>query len=246
MRCQGITTGNQHQFTGEGKNLSCHCFALSYGGDTMTSHIQPASEPHPGVEFFQQMADGAPVMIWMSGSDMGCFYFNRAWLDYRGRTLEQESGNGWAEGVYPEDLERCVQHYVGSFEKRIPFAMSYRLQHHSGEYRWILDRGAPHYGADGKFLGFYGGCAETPVDAAVDRIGELRVALNQMRETAERLAVFESNAPTSLLSSIETIQVKTRQLAFEHRTQQHVAAQIGKLAADMLFYDRIPNGACLR
>lgn len=86
------------------------------------------------VEYFQELADGAPVMIWMSGADMGCFYFNRAWLDFRGRTLQEEFGNGWAEGVQPDDLERCVQHYVSSFERREAFAMSYRLRHHTGEF----------------------------------------------------------------------------------------------------------------
>src|SRR5688572_16933497 len=85
-------------------------------------------------EYFQQLADGAQVMIWMSGLNLGCFYFNRAWLDYRGRTHEEEFGNGWAEGVHPDDLAACVQHYVSSFEHRAAFAMSYRLQHHSGEY----------------------------------------------------------------------------------------------------------------
>jgi PAS domain S-box-containing protein len=197
------------------------------------------------VEYFQQLADGAPVMIWMSGRDMGCFYFNRSWLDYRGRTTQEEFGNGWANGVHPEDLERCVQHYVGSFEQRASFAMSYRLQHHSGEYRWILDRGVPHYDADGEFLGFYGGCAETPADACVSRIGELRMALRKMRDFAEGLAGREAQQ-IRCASDAETLQAKTRNLIFEHRARQNAADQMGKLAADMLFYDRIANGACLR
>jgi PAS domain S-box-containing protein len=197
------------------------------------------------IEYFQQLADGAPVMIWMSGSDMGCFYFNRAWLEYRGRALEKEYGNGWAEGVHPDDLDRCVQHYVGSFQKRVPFAMSYRLKHHSGEYRWILDRGAPHFTADGDFLGFYGGCAETPADIAVSRIAELRGALQQMQSFAERLATREASALADSSTS-QTLETTVRRLQFEHRARQHAAAQMGQLAADMLRYDRIANGACLR
>lgn len=198
------------------------------------------------VEYFQKLADGAPVMIWMSGSDMGCFYFNRAWLDFRGRTAEQEFGNGWAEGVHPDDLQRCVQHYVGSFEQRVSFAMSYRLLHHGGEYRWILDRGVPHYDADGEFLGFYGGCAETPPEAAVDRIKDLRVALREMRDFAERVAAEEAHTLGGYSSGRETLQAKSRRLHSEHRLRQNAATQIGKLAADMLIYDRIRNGVCLQ
>lgn|SRR5690348_6973389 len=208
----------------------------------------PPSDPvrNPGLEYFQQLADGAPVMIWMSGTDMGCFYFNRAWLDFRGRTLEQESGNGWAEGVHADDLERCVQHYVGSFEKRVAFAMSYRLQNANGEYHWILDRGVPQYSPDGEFLGFYGGCAETPVDAAVSRINELRVTLRKMQDFAERLAASEAHALSLCSSGPKTLQEKTRRLMQEHRGRQHAAAEMGKLAADMLVYDRIANGVCLK
>jgi PAS domain S-box-containing protein len=211
----------------------------------MNSNPPPERAPNLDVEYFQQLADGAPVMIWMSGSDMGCFYFNHAWLNFRGRTLEQESGNGWAEGVHPEDLERCVQHYVGSFEKRASFAMSYRLQDSLGEYQWILDRGMPQYSADGEFMGFYGGCAETPVDAAVTRINQLRVALRKMQNFAERLAEKEAHALNVYSSGTGTLQEKTRRLVLEHRTRKHAAAEIGKLAADMLTYDRIANGACL-
>jgi PAS domain S-box-containing protein len=202
-------------------------------------------QPNPDLEFFQKLADGAPVMIWMSGNDMGCFYFNHAWLDYRGRTLPEEAGNGWAEGVHPEDLERCVQHYVGSFEKRASFAMSYRLQHHSGAYRWILDRGAPHFGADGEFLGFYGGCAETPVDAAIERIKELRLSLHRMRDGAKHFAAAEAKALSRHSDGSETLHAKTRHLVLEHRAKQNAAVQMGKLAEDMLAYGTIANGVCL-
>lgn len=198
------------------------------------------------VEYFQQLADGAPVMIWMSGSDMGCFYFNRAWLEYRGRRTQQEFGNGWAEGVHPDDLERCVQHYVSSFARREPFAMSYRLQHHTGEFRWILDRGAPHFTADGEFLGFYGGCAETVAEAPVDRIAQLRGALHDMRAFADRLAEAEADAQRQYSGTdAQRLEAKARLLHAQHRAREHAAAQIGKLASDMLQYDRIANGACL-
>src|ERR1044071_3690543 len=160
----------------------------------MESGIPNDLSSNPDIEYFQQLADGAPVMIWMSGSDMGCFYFNRAWLEYRGRTLQEEFGNGWAEGVHPEDMERCVQHYVTSFERRAAFAMSYRLKHHSGEFRWILDRGAPHYSAQGEFLGFFGGCAETPAEAALGRLKELREALREMEQFAGQIAIREAEA----------------------------------------------------
>jgi hypothetical protein len=123
--------------------------------------------------------------------------------------------------------------------------MSYRLQDHKDEYRWILDRGVPHFDADGKFLGFYGGCAETPGDTAVARIKELRTSLQQMRDFAEHLAGAEASNVRLYSTNAETLEAKTRHLVMEHRARQHAAAGIGKLATDMLVFDRIENGACL-
>jgi PAS domain S-box-containing protein len=106
------------------------------------------------------ITDASPVMVWMSGTDKLCNYFNKGWLDFVGRTLEQEWGNGWAENVHPDDFERCLQIYVSSFDARVPFQMEYRLRHHSGEYRWILDSAVPRYAADGTFEGYVGGCLD--------------------------------------------------------------------------------------
>jgi PAS domain S-box-containing protein len=109
---------------------------------------------------YQAVTDASPVMIWMSGLDKLCHYFNKGWLDFVGRTLEQEVGNGWTENVHPDDLDRCVQSYVSDFDARRPFEIEYRLRHHSRQYRWIFDRGVPRYKPDGTFEGYVGACLD--------------------------------------------------------------------------------------
>ena len=99
-------------------------------------------------------------MIWRSGLDAQCDYFNETWLGFTGRTLEQEMGDGWAEGVHPEDLERCVAYYLDHFHRREPFEMEYRLRRHDGAYRWIFDRGVPFTDDTGRFAGFIGSCID--------------------------------------------------------------------------------------
>jgi PAS domain S-box-containing protein len=105
---------------------------------------------------FRTMANSAPVMIWLAGTDKLCTFFNKGWLDFTGRTLEQEIGNGWAEGVHPEDFDRCLQHYSNSFDARKEFEIEYRLRRKDGEYRWVLDHGVPRSEADSEFLGYIG------------------------------------------------------------------------------------------
>jgi len=107
---------------------------------------------------FQNLADSGSALIWTAGTDKLCNYFNNPWLQFTGRTLEQEMGNGWAEGVHPDDLDRCLKTYVSAFDKHEPFEMEYRLRHVSGEYRWIQDLGTPNYNSNKEFVGYLGHC----------------------------------------------------------------------------------------
>jgi PAS domain S-box-containing protein len=109
---------------------------------------------------FRTVADVAPVMIWMSGPDKLCNFFNKGWLQFTGRTPAQEYGNGWAEGVHAEDLDNCLGVYGKAFDARETFTMEYRLRRKDGEYRWVLDSGTPRVDAAGAFVGYIGSCLD--------------------------------------------------------------------------------------
>jgi PAS domain S-box-containing protein len=111
-------------------------------------------------ERFRIMADAAPVLMWISGADKLCTWFNKQWLEFVGRTMEQVVGNGWVDNVHPDDAERCLGSYVAAFDARQPFSMEYRIRRHDGQYRWVLDRGIPRYESDGEFAGYIGSCVE--------------------------------------------------------------------------------------
>lgn len=109
---------------------------------------------------FRLVANTAPVMIWMSGPDKLCNYFNETWLEFTGRPLEAELGDGWSEGVHPEDLNGCLDVFTRSFDRRESFSMLYRLRRYDGEYRWVLDIGVPRSNPDGSFEGYIGSCVD--------------------------------------------------------------------------------------
>jgi PAS domain S-box-containing protein len=128
---------------------------------TLTRELQ-ASEAglRESEERFGIVADAAPVLIWMAGVDKLCTFFNKPWLDFTGRSLKQEMGNGWAEGVHPDDLQRCLKIYTEAFDARKAFVMQYRLRRNDGEYRWISDNGVPRYDAHKNFTGYIGSCID--------------------------------------------------------------------------------------
>ncbi len=126
----------------------------------MIKRKQAEDAAREGEERFRLVANTAPVLIWMSGPDKLCNYFNEPWLEFTGRPLEKELGNGWAEGVHPEDLEMCLETYAKAFDRREPFRMEYRLRRRDGEHRWIFNHAVPRFNPDGSFAGYIGSCID--------------------------------------------------------------------------------------
>lgn len=153
------------------------------------------SELYESEQRFRTMADNAPVLMWLSGTDKLCFFFNKTWLDFTGRTMEEEVGNGWAENVHPEDKSRCLDIYVTNFDARREFEMEYRLRRADGEYRWLLDRGAPRWTADGEFAGYIGSCVDiTEMRRAGDHQTLLLKATNVLASSLDFTATSSSVA----------------------------------------------------
>lgn len=141
---------------------------------------------------FEELADNAPVMIWRSRLDKRCDFFNKPWLEFTGRTLDEEFGIGWAQGVHPDDYDRCLAIYTGAFDRRETFSMEYRLRRHDGQFRWILDNGAPFL-RDGEFAGYFGSCIDITErkeheDGRLTLIAELNHRVKNILSTVQALA----------------------------------------------------------
>jgi PAS domain S-box-containing protein len=184
---------------------------------------------------FRAMANTAPVMIWVSGPDRLCTFFNKGWLDFTGRTLEQELGNGWAEGVHREDFDRCLNVYTTSFAARQQFTMEYRLRRSDGEYRWVLDTGTPRFAPDGEFLGYIGSC----IDIAERKRAEekfrlvLDAAPNAMIMVDSAGVISFANAPAATVfgySLNELIGHRVETLIPERFRDRHVGYRKGFLS----------------
>jgi PAS domain S-box-containing protein len=146
---------------------------------------------------FRTVANTAPVMIWMSGTDKLCTFFNKSWLDFTGRRIQQEMGNGWAEGVHPDDLQKCLKVYAEAFDACQPFVMHYRLRRYDGEYRWISDNGVPRYDGQKNFAGYIGSCIDITESLSKEkalREFEERVTLAAQ---AAHLGVWELDTATN-------------------------------------------------
>ncbi|MGI8500078.1 MAG: ATP-binding protein [Hassallia sp.] len=175
-------------------------------------------------ERFRLVADSAPVLIWMSDTNKLCNYFNKIWLEFTGRTIEQELGNGWAEGVHPDDLQYCIDIYINAFDAREEFSMEYRLQRYDGQYRWILDNGVPRFTSSGNFLGYIGSCID--ISDRKEAEAEREEMLVRAQQYAGQLhgLTQAALAINSALSIEEVLQVITERSRFIIGAHQSVTS----------------------
>jgi PAS domain S-box-containing protein len=148
-----------------------------------------AGGPTGGVERDRPLAHLAyfPNPIWRADASGMCDWFNPSWLEFTGRRMEEEVGNGWAEGVHPDDFERCLKIYLDNFAQRSAFQMEYRLRYRDGSYRTILDCGAPFFGENGEFFGYIGSCYDIETIKTLENERSAVMARAHQRQKMEAL-----------------------------------------------------------
>lgn len=126
---------------------------ISYGRDITEKKLAEKTIQESESKF-RTLADNAPVLLRMSNADNYFYYFSKQWLQFTGRPLKKEVNNGWLQNVHPDDLANVLAHFDQAFKKRHAFEITYRLRHKDGQYRWILDNGAPYFDSENQFKGY--------------------------------------------------------------------------------------------
>jgi PAS domain S-box-containing protein len=183
----------------DGEHVGHYCFMRDISDRKRSEAALRESEAR-----FHMMADTAPVMVWMSGLDAGCVFFNKRWLEFTGRTLEEESGQGWFEGVHPHDQQRCRDTYRAAQTQGQPFTMEYRLRRADGVYRWILDTGVPRFEPDGVISGYIGSCIDLTERKEME--DELRKTIKE-RESLLREVHHRVKNNLQVISSLLNLQM---------------------------------------
>lgn len=207
--------------------------------------INKQFEINQAKELYLKIFEDFPALIWRSRLDMLCDYFNKTWLDFTGRTMEQEFGNGWAEGVHPDDFDFCLKTYVNAFDKRDPFLMEYRMKNKLGEYCWIRDFGRPFYDIDNSFLGYIGSC----YDITELKNNEIKlVELNSTKDKFFSIIAHDIKSPfTGILGFSEILKNEVLELDRETiadyaRIINSSATQTYRLVENLLEWASIQQG----
>jgi PAS domain S-box-containing protein len=196
-----------------------------------------------GEERFRNLADATPVLIWGSGTDKLCNYFNKQWLDFTGRTAEQEMGDGWTQAVHPEDRNRCLLTYHQAFDARRPFTMEYRLKRYDGEYRWVMDTGVPRFTRDGTFFGFIGSCIDITDRKRVEE--EIRQSDRRKEEFLAVLSHELRNPLAPIQTAVDLMEFARTSKPGSDRQLAMIKRQVGnlkRLVDDLLDISRISRG----
>jgi len=197
---------------------------------------------------FRVIVDQSPVMIWRSDRDGRCDFFNETWLEFRGRGFDQEAGQGWAEGIHPDDSTRRLETFHRAMVALEPFEMVYRLRRNDGRYRWITDQGSPFHDGAGGFLGFLGSAID--ITARI----ELEAKLEQQSQHKSRLmAALSHDARTPLNAVVLSARLLESQVKDQDdpevkeclRTIRNAVKNVLDLLSDLLDLSRIDAGATL-
>ncbi|MEL7034401.1 MAG: PAS domain S-box protein [Cyanobacteria bacterium J06592_8] len=202
-------------------------------------------------ERFRLMANSAPVLIWMANSEGICNFFNQAWLDFTGRTLQQEYDTGWQVSVHPEDLQNLLNICPSNTGKIEPFVIEFRLRRWDGEYRWLFEKAVPQMTSEGKLLGYIGSCIDiTERKQAEDLLFSLNRELLQSNKELEQFAHLASH---DLQEPLRIVKIFTQLLAHKYEsnlepdTQTYIdnildaSTRMQQLISDLLAYSQVGN-----
>ena len=165
------TNGNGNEFQGIGRDI--------------TERKRAEEELRQSELRFRQLADTAPVMIWIADTNMLCTFFNQRVLEFTGRRVEELLGDGWAACVHEEDYPKCLAAYTAGYERKEPFILEYRLRRADGEFRWVYDTGSPRFSSSGEFLGYIGSAVDITDRKAAEE--DLQIAHEEVKKLKNQL-----------------------------------------------------------
>ena len=216
----------------------------------VTASVQAARGVQEGESRSRVTSESAPVLIWMAGADALRDWFNKSWLRFRGRTLGDDLGEGWTEGVHPDDLERCLGIYSSSFDEREVYSLDYRLRRHDGVHRWVLETGIPRFADDGTFLGYIGTCLDiTDRKELEDQLAEhtrlLRLSDRRREDFLAKLS-HELRNPLGPIANaaaiLRNMESGNRNLVMVREIIERQVSQMRRLITDLVDVTRITKG----
>lgn len=201
---------------------------------------------------FQNMANTAPVLIWISNADALFTFVNNYWLQFTGRTLGQELGMKWLEGIHPEDINHFLQVYKSSFDTQKIFEVAFRLKNRNGVYRWILIKGIPRFGTDGSFAGYIGSCTDITdqktIEEKIKKFNEELKSTNNSKDKFFSIIAHDLKNPLAgLLGFTEILSEEFDELGDNEIREFinhsfHAAKNLNSLLENLLEWSRVQIG----